>query len=56
MFSKVEVNKVNSYLEKHFDIVSNFEFSGLMLLFGESVIQVIMNKPIDTLSFVLLTL
>ena len=55
MFSKVEVNKVNSYLEKHSDIVSNFEFSGLMLLFGESVIKVIMNKPIDTLSFVLLT-
>ena len=55
MFNKEEVNKVNSYLKKHFNIVSNFEFRGLMLLYGDSIIKLLMNKKLEILNFVLLT-
>lgn len=55
MFNKEQIEKIDQYLHKNFDIIFDFEFTGLMLLFGGAVKDIIMDKPINDLDFLLLT-
>ena len=55
MFSEKDIEKIDSYLHKNFDIIFDFKFNGIMLLIGGAVKDLIMGEPINDLDFVLLT-
>lgn len=55
MFTKEHIEKIDKYLHENFDIIFDFEFDGLFLLFGGAVKDLIMDRPIKDLDFILLT-
>lgn len=55
MFENIDLNKLDKSIRKLFPVIYEFEFNGLILLFGGSIKDIIMNKPIKDLDFVLLT-
>lgn len=55
MFTEEMVNKVDSFLRNNLSIMYEFEFNGLLLLFGGAVKGLIMDTPIKDFDFVLLT-
>ncbi len=55
MFENIDINKLDKSIRELFPMIYDFEFNGLILLFGGSIKDIIMNKPIKDLDFVLLT-
>lgn len=55
MFTKDIVNKIDDFLKKNLDIMFEFEFNGLLFLWGGAIKSIIMDLPIRDLDFVLLT-
>lgn len=55
MFTKEMAEKIDKFLHDNVDIIFDFEFNGLMLLYGGAVKSLIMDVPVRDLDFVLLT-
>lgn len=55
MFTKEMIDKIDSFLHKNCDIIFDFEFNGLLLLFGGAVPSLIMDLPVNDIDIVLLT-
>lgn len=55
MFTKEMVDKVDKFLHENFEIMFEFEFNGLLLLWGGAIKSLIMDAPVNDVDFVLLT-
>lgn len=55
MFNKEDAEKIDKVLKEKFSIIFDFNFDGLILLYGGAVKEIIMGKQWKDLDFVLLT-
>ena len=55
MFTKEMIDKIDKFLHDNLDIIFNFEFNGLLFLWGGAIKSIIMDTPVNDIDFVLLT-
>lgn len=55
MFENVDIDKIDKIIHEKFPIIYEYEFNGLILLFGGAVKDIIMNRQVKDLDFILLT-
>lgn len=55
MFGKELIEKIDKFLHENMEIMFNFEFNGLLILYGGALKGFIMDKPIKDYDFFVLT-